>query len=90
MDRVGDERNGMSIYCCFANGQYAITGQAFQQWWFLRDGETGYHSFTRLTFDNGTEGIDLGNVQEVGLRYKAVADSSSGKLYVHHWSQSPF
>jgi len=43
----------------------------FQQWWFIRDGETGYHSFTRLTFDNGTEGLDLGNVQEVSLSFLA-------------------
>ncbi|WVQ83761.1 hypothetical protein IAT38_005905 [Cryptococcus sp. DSM 104549] len=43
---------------------YAPTGQFFQQWWFLRDGEQGYHTFTRHQFDNGTEGIDLGNMQE--------------------------
>jgi rhamnogalacturonan endolyase len=46
------------------DSQYAPTGQAFQQFWFLRDGESGWHSFTRLYFDNGTAGIDLGNVQE--------------------------
>ena len=45
--------------------QYDLTDQLFQQWWFLRDNETGYHSFTRLAFDNGTEGLDLGNVQEL-------------------------
>jgi hypothetical protein len=45
--------------------QYNVTDQLFQQWWFLRENETGYHSFTRLAFDNGTEGIDLGNVQEL-------------------------
>lgn len=43
---------------------YEASGQYFQQWWFLRDGESGYHSFTRLQFDNGTEDINLGNVQE--------------------------
>jgi hypothetical protein len=45
--------------------KYNVTDQLFQQWWFLRENETGYHSFTRLAFDNGTEGIDLGNVQEL-------------------------
>ncbi|WVQ75336.1 hypothetical protein IAR50_004953 [Cryptococcus sp. DSM 104548] len=43
---------------------YEATGQKFQQWWFLRDGEPGFHTFTRLQFDNGTEGVDLGNLQE--------------------------
>lgn len=47
------------------NDTYRPTGQEFQQWWFIRDGEAGYHSFTRLRFDNGTQGINLGNVQEV-------------------------
>ena len=29
---------------------YIPTGQQFQQYWFLRDGETGLHMFSRLTY----------------------------------------
>jgi rhamnogalacturonan endolyase len=43
--------------------KYAPTGQFFQQWWFLRDGETGYHSFTRLQYTNETV-ENIGNLQE--------------------------
>ncbi|WVR07316.1 hypothetical protein IAU60_004357 [Kwoniella sp. DSM 27419] len=43
---------------------YALSGQSFQQWWFLRDGEQGYHTFTRMQFDNGTSDVNLGNLQE--------------------------
>lgn len=64
------------IYWCLT--KYEGTGQFFQQWWFLRDGEPGYHTFTRLQFDNGTEGIDLGNLQE----FRQVVSTSSRRLYL--------
>lgn len=56
--------------------KYEGTGQFFQQWWFLRDGEPGYHTFTRLQFDNGTEGIDLGNLQE----FRQVVSTTAGSM----------
>ncbi|KAK8844836.1 hypothetical protein IAR55_006686 [Kwoniella newhampshirensis] len=46
------------------NETYAGSGQFFQQWWFIRDGEQGYHSFTRMQFHNGTADVNLGNLQE--------------------------
>lgn len=33
---------------------YPATGQLFQQYWFLRDGETGLHSFSRMAYYNST------------------------------------
>lgn len=40
---------------------YPPTGQMFQQYWFLRDGETGLHSFSRMAYYNSTVG-SLGSV----------------------------
>ncbi|KAJ2990863.1 hypothetical protein NUW58_g2747 [Xylaria curta] len=31
---------------------YASTNQSIEQWWFLREGETGLHLFTRVTYFN--------------------------------------
>ncbi|GAP89341.1 putative rhamnogalacturonate lyase c [Rosellinia necatrix] len=31
---------------------YAATNQTIEQWWFLREGETGLHLFTRVTYFN--------------------------------------
>ncbi|KAK5629815.1 hypothetical protein RRF57_005530 [Xylaria bambusicola] len=31
---------------------YAATNQTIEQWWFLREGETGIHLFTRVTYFN--------------------------------------
>ncbi|KAI0535234.1 polysaccharide lyase family 4 protein [Xylaria digitata] len=33
---------------------YAPTNQSIEQWWFLREGETGLHLFTRVTYFNET------------------------------------
>ncbi|KAI9739781.1 MAG: hypothetical protein M1834_006502 [Cirrosporium novae-zelandiae] len=42
---------------------YPQTGQIFQQYWFLRDGETGLHTFSRLAYYNKTTPY-LRNLQE--------------------------
>lgn len=42
---------------------YPPTGQHFQQYWFLRDGETGLHTFSRLAYYNETTPY-LRNLQE--------------------------
>lgn len=42
---------------------YIPTGQQFQQYWFLRDGETGLHMFSRLAYYNETTPF-LRNLQE--------------------------
>jgi rhamnogalacturonan endolyase len=43
---------------------YKPTGQGFHQFWFLRDGETGLHMFSRLTYFNETTPF-LRNLQEL-------------------------
>ncbi|KAJ8117146.1 hypothetical protein ONZ43_g4277 [Nemania bipapillata] len=42
---------------------YVPTGQLFEQYWFLRDGETGLHTFSRLAYHNSTTPF-LRNLQE--------------------------
>jgi rhamnogalacturonan endolyase len=42
---------------------YPPTGQLFESYWFLRDGETGLHTFSRLAYFNDTTPF-LRNLQE--------------------------
>lgn len=42
---------------------YPPTGQTLEQYWFLRDGETGLHTFSRLAYHNTTTPF-LRNLQE--------------------------
>ena len=42
---------------------YTATGQVLEQYWFLRDGETGLHAFSRLAYHNETQPF-LRNLQE--------------------------
>jgi rhamnogalacturonan endolyase len=42
---------------------YPPTGQTLEQYWFLRDGETGLHTFSRLAYHNKTTPF-LRNLQE--------------------------
>ncbi|KAF4630275.1 hypothetical protein G7Y89_g7867 [Cudoniella acicularis] len=42
---------------------YPPTGQTLEQYWFLRDGETGLHTFSRLTYHNISTPF-LRNLQE--------------------------
>ncbi|KAK4952414.1 hypothetical protein LTR10_009220 [Elasticomyces elasticus] len=42
---------------------YPGTGQVLEQYWFLRDGETGLHTFSRLAYHNETTPF-LRNLQE--------------------------
>ncbi|WWD22613.1 hypothetical protein CI109_107106 [Kwoniella shandongensis] len=60
----GNDKDNTPWIGLIMNETYAGSGQFFQQWWFLRDGEQGYHSFTRMQFDNGTADLNLGNLQE--------------------------
>ncbi|KAI9932325.1 hypothetical protein ASPWEDRAFT_68167 [Aspergillus wentii DTO 134E9] len=57
-DSTGTDYGGMIL-----TDTYTPTGQQFQQYWFLRDGETGLHMFSRLTYHNETTPY-LRNLQE--------------------------
>lgn len=48
-DSTGTKWGGIAL-----RETYKPTGQVFEQLWFLRDGETGLHAFTRLAYFNET------------------------------------
>ncbi|PWY68403.1 galactose mutarotase-like protein [Aspergillus heteromorphus CBS 117.55] len=52
---------------------YPATGQHFQQYWFLRDGETGLHTFSRLSYYNDTASF-LRNLQEFRTLFRPNTD----------------
>lgn len=63
-DSTGTEYGGMIM-----TDIYTPTGQQFQQYWFLRDGETGLHMFSRLTYHNETTPF-LRNLQELRTLFR--------------------
>jgi len=58
-------------------GVYKPTNQTYQQYWFLRDGETGLHMFTRVMYYNATTPF-LRNLQELRTCFRP-----STKLWTH-------
>ncbi|PWY91707.1 rhamnogalacturonate lyase B [Aspergillus sclerotioniger CBS 115572] len=52
---------------------YFPTGQHFQQYWFLRDGETGLHTFSRLAYYNASTPY-LRNLQEFRTLFRPNTD----------------
>ncbi|KAI1342383.1 rhamnogalacturonate lyase [Xylariaceae sp. FL0016] len=57
-DSTGTDYGGMRM-----SDTYTATGQILEQYWFLRDGETGLHTFSRLAYYNDTTPF-LRNLQE--------------------------
>ncbi|CAE6460380.1 unnamed protein product [Rhizoctonia solani] len=68
---------------------YPATGQLFQQYWFLRDGETGLHSFSRAAYYNETTPF-LRDFAEFRTLFRPTS-----KLWTHistnrqHWAPLP-
>ncbi|KAJ9136460.1 Rhamnogalacturonate lyase [Pleurostoma richardsiae] len=52
---------------------YAPTGQILEQYWFLREGETGLHTFSRLAYYNKTTPF-LRNLQEFRTLFRPNSD----------------
>ncbi|KAJ5433967.1 Glycoside hydrolase-type carbohydrate-binding [Penicillium cf. griseofulvum] len=63
-DSTGTKYGGMIL-----SDTYTPTGQQFQQYWFLRDGETGLHMFSRLAYHNETK-PHLRNLQEMRTLFR--------------------
>ncbi|KAE8328080.1 galactose mutarotase-like domain-containing protein [Aspergillus sergii] len=61
----GVDSSNVSYGGVIMSESYPPTGQVLQQYWFLRDGETGLHTFSRVAYHNSTEGFSV-NLQ--GLR----------------------
>ncbi|KAG0153804.1 hypothetical protein PDIDSM_1183 [Penicillium digitatum] len=67
-DSTGTKYAGMIL-----SDTYTPTGQVFQQYWFLRDGETGLHTFSRLAYHNETTPF-LRNLQEFRTLFRPNSD----------------
>ncbi|KAJ5350677.1 hypothetical protein N7541_008404 [Penicillium brevicompactum] len=67
-DSTGTKYGGMIL-----TDTYTPTGQKFQQYWFLRDGETGLHMFSRLAYHNETTPF-LRNLQEFRTLFRPNTD----------------
>lgn len=52
---------------------YTPTGQVLEQYWFLRDGETGLHAFSRIAYYNETTPF-LRNLQEFRTLFRPNSD----------------
>ncbi|KAG9250921.1 family 4 polysaccharide lyase [Emericellopsis atlantica] len=52
---------------------YLPTGQVLEQYWFLRDGETGLHTFSRVAYHNESTPF-LRNLQELRVLFRPNTD----------------
>ncbi|KAK4497245.1 hypothetical protein PRZ48_011695 [Zasmidium cellare] len=50
----GTDSTGTAWGGIIMNDTYPSTGQVLEQYWFLRDGETGLHMFSRAAYSNST------------------------------------
>lgn len=69
----GIDPSGMSYGGVILSETYAETGQQFQQYWFLREGETGLHTFTRVAYYNESKPF-LRNLQELRTLFRPNTD----------------
>lgn len=69
----GTDSTGTKYAGIILNDTYTPTGQEFQQYWFLRDGETGFHMFSRLAYYNETTPF-LRNLQELRTLFRPNTD----------------
>ncbi len=59
----GTDSTGTAYGGVVMSETYPSTGQVLEQYWFLRDGETGLHTFSRLAYHNKAKPF-LRNLQE--------------------------
>ncbi|KAL3463888.1 galactose mutarotase-like domain-containing protein [Aspergillus heterothallicus] len=69
----GTDSTGTRYAGVILNDTYTPTGQDFQQYWFLREGETGFHMFSRLAYYNETTPF-LRNLQEFRTLFRPNTD----------------
>ncbi|KAI0171786.1 polysaccharide lyase family 4 protein [Hypoxylon sp. FL1284] len=69
----GTDSTGTSYGGVRMSDTYAPTGQVLEQYWFLRDGETGLHVFSRITYHNETAPF-LRNLQEFRTLFRPNSD----------------
>lgn len=74
---TGTDANGTKYGGIKMSDTYAPTGQILEQYWFLREGETGLHTFSRVAYHNKTRPF-LRNLQELRTLF-----FPSSKMWTH-------
>jgi rhamnogalacturonan endolyase len=80
-DSTGTPYGGISM-----SDTYAATGQILEQYWFLREGETGLHTFSRVVYNNKTSPF-LRNLQEFRTLFRPNHDPP---LFTHFVTNEKF
>ncbi|KAI1822819.1 polysaccharide lyase family 4 protein [Xylaria intraflava] len=70
----GTDSTGTSYGGIRMSDTYTPTGQVLEQYWFLRDGETGLHAFSRIAYYNDTAPF-LRNLQEFRTLFRPNIDT---------------
>ncbi|KAI8934784.1 hypothetical protein NX059_008471 [Plenodomus lindquistii] len=65
---------------------YAPTGQRLEQYWFLKEGETGLHTFSRVIYNNDTSPF-LRNLQEFRTLFRP---NHNPPLFTHFVTNEKF
>ncbi|KAH8827332.1 galactose mutarotase-like domain-containing protein [Flagelloscypha sp. PMI_526] len=83
------DRAGVQFAGVIVSDVYTPTNQTFKQYWFLRDGETGLHAFSRLEYFNASTPYvaDLGELRTL---FRPI----TGNFYYlsgsdHNWGALP-
>jgi rhamnogalacturonan endolyase len=63
----GNDSTGQAYAGAMMSHNYQNSGKVLEQYWFLRDGETGMHVFARAAYNNATtpSGGDLGEMRQL-------------------------
>ena len=82
----GEDSTGTSYGGIVMGETYVPTGQRLEQYWFLRDGETGLHTFSRLVYNNKTTPF-LRNLQELRTLFRP---NHQPNLFTHFVTNEDF
>ncbi|KAF2131025.1 polysaccharide lyase family 4 protein [Dothidotthia symphoricarpi CBS 119687] len=81
VDSTGKNYGGISM-----GETYIGTGQRLEQYWFLKEGETGLHTFSRVVYHNKTSPF-LRNLQELRTMFRPNHDPP---LFTHFVTNEKF
>jgi rhamnogalacturonan endolyase len=80
-DATGKQYGGISM-----GETYAPTGQRLEQYWFLKEGESGLHTFSRIVYNNDTTPF-LRNLQEFRTMFRPNHEPA---LFTHFVTNEKF
>ena len=82
----GEDSTGTKYGGIVMGETYVATGQRLEQYWFLREGETGLHTFSRLVYRNETTPF-LRNLQEFRTLFRP---NHQPDLFTHFSTNADF